>query len=457
MTITERLPGLPALICALSEQLGVPGVVVGVLQGEETEVFVHGTANVATGLPVTPDTAFQIGSNTKLYTATAAMRLVDEGKVDLDASVTDYVPEFHLDRGDAKAVTVRHLLTHTAGFRGDFIGTTELDHGAESTARYVEQLAGVDVIHEPGERWSYCNSGFVLLGRVVECVTGQPYDRALRSLVLDPIGDTSTRFRPEQMVPMRVAVGHVNDPETGELVVGPFGTSAHMAAAGSVAVSTAADVLRFLRMHLDGGVALDGSRVLTGETAALMQQPQVACVPAGRKDRWGLGWMLGTLTDGQRTIGHGGSAAAQVSALEVVPDQRVAVVVLTNAAGGGALGPKVVDHVLQALVGAVTSDPVVIPEEPPALDLSLYAGTYADEGLQVDVAVGGPGLMLTMTVAPLPGYPEVPQMTVPLVPIDAEAFAIPIPGGETVLRFCDLDATGRPRFFFSGRLHPRRS
>ena len=455
--LRTRLVKLPELLAQWSEHFNVPGVSVGVLSGEDTEIFVHGMANIATNVAVSPDTLFQLGSNAKLWTATVVMKLVDEGLLDLDAEVVRYVPEFRLAHADAAEVTIRHLLTHTAGFLGDFFGNSDTD----SIATYVEQIAELEQLHPIGELWSYCNSGWVLLGRVIEKVTELDYESAVRGRLLDPSGDTTTVMQGEQIDPLRTAMGYLPDNVTGALQEAPYGIMPPCAPAGSVPVSTPSDVLRFIRMHLDGGRAEDGSQVLSLEAVRLMQTPQVAIPDAmAPTHSWGLGWMLRNASDGQSVIGHGGGTpSGQVSMLEVVPDQRVAVVVLTNGGGGGMLAAEVVSHVLRELIGADLTPPAIQwPEPPIELDLSRYVGQYGAGGTLLDVRIADvhKGLTVTVSTSVPEGDAAPPVQVIPLRAISKSLFGIAIPGVEQAMEFLDFDSEGIPRYFFAVRLYPRR-
>jgi len=455
------LPDLPELLAKWSAEAGVPtqGVSVGILSGDQVAVHVHGLANVATETAVHPDTVFQIGSNTKLWTATTVMKLVDEGRISLDESVTTYVPEFRLAHVEASTVTIRHLLTHTGGFLGDYFGGP----GTDSIATFVEEMAELPQLHPVGEMWSYCNSGWVLLGRVIEKVTGQSYDVAMRALVLDAIGDTHTYVRAEDIVPLRAAVGYTLDPEAGELKALPYGIMPPCAPAGSVPVSSPADVLRFVKLHLDKGKAEDGTQVLSEETAGLMTTHHVD-IPAGmglRTYGMGLGWMLRHLADGQEVIGHGGATPSGFfSLLEVVPGKRLAVLVLTNGPAGPTVGSKAVEYVLQELAGStLKQEPLVWPEPALALDWELYAGQYGDANATFDIrpAEGQPGLTVTMTPIVAEDQPAPPPQTMPLFALSEQNFAPPLPGVDSVMQFLGMDADGRPGYFFMGRLYPRKA
>jgi len=166
--VVEHLP-------ALLEQYDVPAAAVGILAEGQVVDHAAGLLSRSTRVEATADSVFQIGSITKLWTSTLVMQLVDEGAVDLDAPLRSYLPEFRIaDEGAARQITVRQLLTHTAGFEGDIF--TDTGVGDDAVEKYLGVLHEVPQLFAPGELWSYNNAGFVLLGRLVEVLRGTPYD-----------------------------------------------------------------------------------------------------------------------------------------------------------------------------------------------------------------------------------------------------------------------------------------
>jgi CubicO group peptidase (beta-lactamase class C family) len=448
------LADLQGLLEEQARDTRTPGMAVGVLVDGSTTVWTTGVESVETGLPVVPETVFQIGSNTKVYVATLAMQLREEGLLHLDDPVVHHLPDLVLSDVTATgALTVRHLLTHTSGLHGDHFGDPSLGWGRHDLAAYVAGLADVPVLHEPGARWSYCNSGFVLLGRLVEVVTGQPFDVALRERLLGPLGAERTRMRPEQIVPLRAAIGHQRDGEA--VVTTPYGQTPVCAPAGSITVADAGDVLRFVRLHLDGGVTDGGTRLLTADSVALMQQEQVATPTWGATHAWGLGWGLRTLHDGTPVIGHGGGTLGQISMLEVVPSAGVAVVVLANSTTSAPACEAVTEHVLQQLTGSGLVRRPPSPAPRAELDLAPYAGSYGTGNLRFQVVAEPDHLVLSATGAD--GSEVAPTQR--LVPVDDERFLAEAPPSAPtsyqVVQFLDRDAQGRPAFLFNGRLHPR--
>ena len=177
-TLEQIKPELEERLADAAGRHGVPGVAVGILRGGEEQYACYGVTSIENPLPVDEATLFQIGSNTKTYTATAAMRLVEQGRLSLDAPVRAYVPELRLkDESVAERVTVRQLFNHTAGWAGDHFLDTGF--GDDALARYVESMAGLEQRSPLGAVASYNNASLCLAGRVIEKVTQTTYEAAL--------------------------------------------------------------------------------------------------------------------------------------------------------------------------------------------------------------------------------------------------------------------------------------
>ena len=445
-TVVARLTDIQDRLDALAKQHKVPGASLGVLANDEFLEFATGVTNLNTKLPVTPQTLFQIGSNTKLYTTTLVMQLVDEGKIDLDAPVKKYVPGLKLaDSAAEKAITVRMLVTHVSGIEGDYFD--DFGRGDDGIAKFVSSLATLGQVYKPGEMWSYCNTGFTLAGHVVEKVTGDPYHKVLREKVLTPLGCNATTVLMEEMLAHSCAVGHVVPGPGKDPIVPPkVMMSPSHAPAGSMTSSTPREVLRFVRMHLDDGKAPDGKRVLSSKSVKAMQQPQAKLPRSGLSDAMGLGWILGTW-DGERVIGHGGGTIGQLSFLQVLPDRRFAVILLTNSMTGGLLWRDLGRYLFEELAGVNMPTPPKPADPAPKLDLGLYAGTYKRHGIDTEVVVKDGGLVAKMTATGAMAELSPPQELL-LEPIDPELFSVPAMGG--LAEFVDFDAKGVPQRLYVG-------
>ena len=233
-------------LTALAERHRVPGAALGILRvrpGRDDELIevACGVLNKDTGVEATTDSLFQIGSISKVWTATVAMQLADEGMLDLDAPVVEVLPELRLADPDvAKQVTMRHLLTHTSGIDGDVF--TDTGRGDDCIEKYVAQLAEVGQNHPLGATWSYCNSGFSLAGRVIEKLTGGTWDKAIRDRIFIPLGLEHTVTLPEEALLHRAAVGHVSE-GTEAPVRAPVWTLPRSMGPAGLICSTAADLL----------------------------------------------------------------------------------------------------------------------------------------------------------------------------------------------------------------------
>ena len=380
---------LGACIAAEMARLHVPGVAVGVLHEGREFCGGYGVTSVENPLPVDPDTLFQIGSTTKTYTGTAAMRLVEQGKLDLDAPVRTYLPDLRLsDEGVAAGVTLRHLLQHTAGWAGDYFADTGA--GDDALAQMLGRLAELEQLTPLGETWSYNNAGFYLAGRVIEAVTGQTYEAAVKELIFDPLGMTMSYFFPHEVLTHRFAVGHTVEEDVPK-VVRRWALHRAVNPAGGI-TSTVKDQLVYARFHLGDGAAPDGARLLSPESMALMQSP---LVPAGSLfGATGITWLVRDV-GGVRTVRHGGTTNGQLSAFVLVPARGFALTVLTNANRGGELHGNVVKWALERYLGL--ADPAPEPLTPSAEELAAYAGRYTTLTSELTLTVGDDGLVLQAT------------------------------------------------------------
>ncbi|MGW6793671.1 serine hydrolase [Streptomyces chartreusis] len=384
----------------LAKRYDVPGASLGILrcgEGRRDDVVQasYGTLNVDTGVAATVDSLFQIGSISKVWTTALVMTLVDEGLLDLDAPLTDVMPELRLKDPEAnKNLTMRHLLTHTSGIDGDVF--TDTGRGDDCLEKYVELLAGAAQTHPIGATWSYCNSGFVLAGRVVEKITGQTWDQALHERIVAPLGLTHTATLPEDVLLHRAAVGHVFDSE-GRLVRADNWQLPRSLGPAGLINSTVADVLAFARMHLKDGCAADGTPVLTEASVTGMANRQVELPNIHRLgDSWGLGWFRADW-QGRRVIGHDGHTIGQSAYLRLLPDEGLAVVLLSNRETADDLFQELYTEIFEELADTQVPRPLAAPQPPVTVDVTPHIGVYERDGARLEV-VGGDRPVLVRTV-----------------------------------------------------------
>jgi len=389
--------GLQLRLDQLAARHHVVAASFGVLDGDEVTVVATGTANLRSGLAATPETLFQIGSITKVYTATLLMQLVARGLLDLDAPIARALPELRLaDPALTETITPRHLMSHTSGIDGDHFADS--GRGDDTVQRYVAGCAALPQLFAPGTICSYSNAGWVILGRVIEVALGTTWDRALSENLLGPLGCERSVTLPEEAILHPVAIGHL--PGEGGDLAAPRPTplwslSRGLGPAGSI-VASADDVLRFARMHLDGGCAGDGTAVLDPELVRAMQQPQIELVDHMLGDHWALGW-FGAGWDGARSVGHDGGTIGQSAYLRLHPDHGVAAVLLTSGGLGRALHEDMIGEVFAERAGVTLRRTPEVPAAPSDTDLEACAGTYERYGFRYQVSVAGDG---TLTLDP---------------------------------------------------------
>ena len=174
----------------------------------------YGLANMEWNIPNEADTKFRLGSITKQFTATLILQLVEQGKVKLDGKLTDYLPDYRKDTG--QKITIHNLLTHTSGvpnytaLPGFF---QNVSRNPYEVKEFVTKYASGDLEFEPGTKFNYSNSGYFLLGAVVEKVTGKPYEQVLKENIFDPAGMKNTGYDHYDQVINKRAAGYVKTPQ----------------------------------------------------------------------------------------------------------------------------------------------------------------------------------------------------------------------------------------------------
>jgi serine-type D-Ala-D-Ala carboxypeptidase len=328
------------IIATAIERRIFPGAVVLIAQGGEVLHYAaYGTTMYADpgAQPVQRDTIYDIASLTKMFTATAALRQIDAGKLDLNAPVATYLPAFQ-----APEVLIRHLLTHTSGLD---IRLSALRHAGQ--AGMLDAVFHTAPIHPAGSRVAYTNVNSLLLGEIVACLYGSTLDAALRDLVIEPLGLHNTLFRPPPALLQRIAPTERDDEWRGTLVHGRVHDESTYALGGiaghaglfSTAVDLYAFCLKWLdaigdrRLEIGGGANtspisnLQSRFLLRPETARLAVSNQTA----GLALACGLGWMLDRPNFmGAAPAGSFGHTGFTGPAITIVPEQQLIVVLLSN-------------------------------------------------------------------------------------------------------------------------------
>ena len=339
-----------------------PSVAVAALRGSDTIAFgAWGLADIENAVPATPRSVYRVGSVTKQFTSAAVMQLVEQGKVKLDESVGSYLPGLP---AAWRAVTVRQLLNHTSGI------PSYTDLGASWARRWGEEMtpdtlvaltANKPVDFAPGTSWKYDNTGYVVLGMLIERTTGRPWATDLAERFFKPLGLADTRnCLTQPLVPHRAAgyqrAGGGWENATYLAMTQPY-------SAGALC-STIGDLTNWNR-------ALHAGKVVSAESYRLMTTPSGPAATAALK--YGFGLARDTIGR-YAVITHGGGIHGFITANTWVPELQLSVTVLTNSGSARA------DELLKQVVRAATGMPIV--HAPATVELTAaqrarYAGTYA--------------------------------------------------------------------------------
>ncbi|MDO8151620.1 serine hydrolase [Isoptericola sp. b408] len=389
---------LDAEVEAIRHRRAAVGIAVGLVEdGVTTQVATSGLADLATGSPVSADTAFRVASITKTFTGVAVLQLVERGLVDLDAPANDYLRSFRLAPPGPAPITVRQLLTHTAGLpeslslrhavRPDFGESTPADVPAPALGDYYGGV--LHGVAEPGTRFCYTNHGPATLGQIVEDVTGSPLADHLAEHVFAPWGMTSTDLDQSRPGDPRRATGYrltARGPRPVPVT--------NMATIGAAAAwSTPVDMLRYAEALVGGGANAHG-RALAPGTVAEMDAPHYQ--PDPRIPGMGLAFFRGRLGD-HPTAEHQGIIPGFDSVLVLAPDARTAVfLVVTGARLGMFWVPDEANTLLRRVLGvppaAVRTDVAQRPEV-----WNQVCGTYTLPGALGDLrlrSVVGAGIQV---------------------------------------------------------------
>ena len=346
---------------------GVPGVAVAVVKdGAVLLAKGYGSADRETNKPVSVDqTLFRIASVTKLFTWTAVMQLVEQGKLELNRDVNQYLNTFQVPKTYTQPITLQNLMSHNAGFESDEAlgwvpSAADLLPLGDYLARYMPAR-----VRSPGEVSVYSNYGASLAGYIVEQVSGMPFEEYIQANILEPLGMVHTSL--QQPLPadlaLDISMSYIFSRGSAEAV--PFGN--YMGAPAGAMCSTAMDMTRFMLAHLGSGV-YKGSRILQNATVEQMHSQLFTMDP--RVPGFAHGFIEYNI-NGQRIIGHFGGLDAFRSALMLIPEQNLGWFIVYNgegdAASPGSFFTAFLNHYFPA-------DPYV-PPNPPA-DFSQRANQF---------------------------------------------------------------------------------
>jgi CubicO group peptidase (beta-lactamase class C family) len=351
----------------MAEQ-AVPGVAIGVYHKGKFSTANFGITNVDNPQRVTDDTLFQIGSITKTMTGTIMMRLVEQGKLDLDAPVRQYLPSFKVKNEEVSAnVKVRHLLTHMSGWVGDYFSDT--GNGDNALDLIVAEMSELEQLAPMNTVYSYNNSAFYVAALIIEQVTDDTLTNVMESMIFNDLGLKNSFIKPTDVMTKSYVVGHRVSGD-GLSVATPWALYKGAWAVGG-GIMTARDMLKYAAFHLGDGANNNGKQILKKSSLQAMQALQ------GKKngvDGIGITWHLSQVGM-ERTLSHGGSTNGQQAYLLMLPERDFAITILTNASSRYALHNKVNAFALEQYFDLKNAPP--IPQTLSQGDLTEYEGHYS--------------------------------------------------------------------------------
>jgi CubicO group peptidase (beta-lactamase class C family) len=371
----------------------VPGAAAAVVDDRHTVwEMAWGTVDGDGSAPVDVHTGFSIQSMSKSFTALAVLMAVQDGLVDLDTPVAEYLPDFTVnsiyEEHPEHRITLRHLLTHRAGFTHEAPFGSNFDDRNDFT-KHIASIADTWLRYPVGHRWSYANPGYDLAGYILQILSGQPFEAYVKQHVLDPIGMSESSLNMDVIETWsNRGLGHRRDGVRPPLRI-------PMIPAGGVYTSVR-DMAKYLRFHINKGI-VDGRRILRADLVEEMHTIQYAW--RDQRSGYALGLLRDPVADSYGLY-HGGGGYGFQSEMVMYPEKELGVVLLTNLSGNDVDGSRVRSFVQQSLYERHGTTPVADPDtasmtrlEPGDPRIHAVLGRYgAERGLLIEERDGVVGL-----------------------------------------------------------------
>ncbi|HEX9107158.1 MAG TPA: serine hydrolase domain-containing protein, partial [Longimicrobiales bacterium] len=355
-------------------QKAIPAISVALVEGGHV-VYARGFgwADSAAGRRATAATVYRVGSVSKLFTDIGIMRLVEQGKLDLDRPVQAWLPDFHPKNPFGGEITIRELTSHRAGLTREPPVGNYFDDTNPSLAATIASLNDTELVYKPGTHTKYSNAGIAVLGYLLQKTQGESFYPYLKRAVLEPMGLEHSAFQPLPDLEKDLAKATMwttfdrrFDAPTFQLGMGPCGSM----------YTTVTDLGRFLSILFAHGRTPGGGQILEPATLDTMWTPQYA--PAGARSGYGIGFGIGSL-DGHRSIGHDGAIYGFATTLQALPDDSVGAVVVATLDGANQTTDRIAQSALRMMLAARAGQPLPLPDTTRALDVAearRLAGRY---------------------------------------------------------------------------------
>jgi CubicO group peptidase (beta-lactamase class C family) len=343
---TSLYPQVEEYIQQQMEADNIPGMAVVVVQGHEV-IYLNGFGVVSldTQQTVTPQTIFDLASVSKSFTALGVLLLRDEGLVELDASVRQYLSDFMPDKPQAAEITVRQLLNHTSGLPGEFSAPLIFQDGKDALQKIISNANRLKLNREPGSSFEYADINYCLLGALIEEVSGLTFEDYMQQKIFSPLGMGNTTLYPEIAAALDRADGH--QPFYGGIIVRNIPVYRGALPAGWV-MSCAEDIARWLIVHLNNGF-IDGEQIIPAVTIEETHAVAVLYEEDGKKIGCGMGWLIDNSNEDISLVWHGGDTPNFTTDMLMLPQYETGIAVMINSQAsttGHNIAPAVANLVL---------------------------------------------------------------------------------------------------------------
>ncbi len=335
----------------------IPGIAVVIVKNGQIKYLAgYGVTNLDHPSPVTPQTIFDLASCSKSFTALAILLLENDGLLNLDAPIGDYLPDLRFaNSGVEQIITIRDLLNHTSGLPGVFSEPLAFHQGDDAMTKLSIAIKKVHLNRPVGSSFEYSNMNYSLLGAIIENRSGQKFEDFMQDRIFFPVGMNNTTLYPEVAADKDRASGH--QLRFGQILVSDIEIYRSATPAGWV-MSTAEDMGKWLLMQLNDG-KLDDRQVIPEESILKSHKPAVEYIENGEQVAYGSGWLSTTSPDGTRVIWHGGDTPNFVAEMILVPEYDFGISMLVNG--------QTNDHIHDIAVNIVNLElgtEVVLPDAP---------------------------------------------------------------------------------------------